>query len=197
MHVPSAATAAYTLPLLTSTGLPPPRQRALLTTLTSALAGGTVAGHDERPDAGEDRGECNGDGVGAHSEFDLMIARLRLAPPSTSSLSRRPRSADPQYNQRVSVISAAVSIGVCVLVLLLAAWVWSIRSARGFLDRVSFRLLLWSMFFEIIYDVNYIAVVESASPVSADTAAACGMRRGRGRDTSLQLAKLLVGQCLR
>jgi hypothetical protein len=59
-----------------------------------------------------------------------------------------------------------VSIGCCVLVLVLALWVWSVRSARGFLHRVSFRLLLWSMFFEIIYDVNYIAVVMSASPVS-------------------------------
>jgi len=66
----------------------------------------------------------------------------------------------------VSVYSAGVSIGCCVLVLLLSLWVWSVRSARGFLDRVSFRLLLWSMFFEIIYDVNYIAVVMSASPVS-------------------------------
>lgn len=59
-----------------------------------------------------------------------------------------------------------MSIGFCIVVLLLSLWVWSVRSARGFLDRVSFRLLLWSMFFEIVYDVNFIAVVLSASPVS-------------------------------
>jgi hypothetical protein len=66
----------------------------------------------------------------------------------------------------VSVIAAGVSIGCCLLVLAFSLWVWSVRSARGFLDRISFRLLLWSMFFEIIYGINYIAVVESASPVS-------------------------------
>ncbi len=36
--------------------------------------------------------------------------------------------------------------------------IYSKRRARHMIDRVSFRLMLWSMAFEIIYDIDYIAV---------------------------------------
>lgn len=63
-----------------------------------------------------------------------------------------------QLNVHISAIAAGVSIAACGIVLGLAAWVWSVPSARGILDRVSFRLLLWSLAWEVVYDVNYIAV---------------------------------------
>ncbi|BEI92232.1 uncharacterized protein CcaverHIS019_0410520 [Cutaneotrichosporon cavernicola] len=67
-------------------------------------------------------------------------------------------------NQLVSVGAAAVSLVCCLTILLTAAWVWTVRSARVFLDRVSFRLLLSCLVWEIVYDVNYISVVLAARP---------------------------------
>lgn len=91
---------------------------------------------------------------------------------ATSSASTTPRPPPPflsflphlrylcshQTNQLVSVGAAAFSFVCCTAVLLSAAWVWTVPRARNFLDRVSFRLLLCCLFWEIIYDINYISV---------------------------------------
>ena len=58
----------------------------------------------------------------------------------------------------------------------MAAWIYTKRQARHLLDRVSFRLFLWSMAFEVIYDLNYIAVmVESEEPLTPNALCATGV----------------------
>ncbi|KAK8853455.1 hypothetical protein IAR55_004162 [Kwoniella newhampshirensis] len=59
------------------------------------------------------------------------------------------------------VISCSGSIGsliVCTFVILSAGWVWSHRSCRHIIDRVSFRLLLCNMFFEIWYSSTFLCL---------------------------------------
>ena len=63
-----------------------------------------------------------------------------------------------QLNIWISTGASAASFVLCAAVLGAAAWVWSYPNFRMYLDRVSFRLLLWSMVFELAYDVAYIAV---------------------------------------
>ena len=70
-----------------------------------------------------------------------------------------PNRADPsQLNIWISTGASAASFILCAAVLGAAGWVWSYPHFRMYLDRVSFRLLLWSMVFELAYDVAYIAV---------------------------------------
>jgi hypothetical protein len=47
--------------------------------------------------------------------------------------------------------------------------VWTVRSARVFLDRVSFRLLLSCLVWEIVYDVNYISVSPQTAAAALET----------------------------
>lgn len=53
---------------------------------------------------------------------------------------------------------------MCIAVLAATYWIRRVRQARHIIDRVSFRLFLWSMAFEIIYDISYIAVEIEVSP---------------------------------
>lgn len=55
-----------------------------------------------------------------------------------------------------STILSGISMFFCLLILLAAAWVYSVGPARREISRVSFRLMLWSMFFGIGYDLCYI-----------------------------------------
>jgi hypothetical protein len=54
--------------------------------------------------------------------------------------------------------AAAVSLALCAAVLGLAYYVWSQPNTRPMIDRISFRLLLWSVAFEMGYDIAYILV---------------------------------------
>lgn len=63
-----------------------------------------------------------------------------------------------QLNVHISAIAAGISIGFVLMVLLVSLWVWSVPQARGYLQRLSFRLLLYSMVWETVYDVSYICV---------------------------------------
>jgi hypothetical protein len=63
-----------------------------------------------------------------------------------------------QLNVHISAIAAGISIGFVLVVLLVSLWVWSVPQARGYLQRLSFRLLLYSMVWETVYDVSYICV---------------------------------------
>ena len=54
--------------------------------------------------------------------------------------------------------AAAGSGALCLFVLAAAAWIYSKPWARHTIDRVSFRLFLWSMLFELFYDYAFIAV---------------------------------------
>ncbi|KAK4689569.1 hypothetical protein P7C73_g524, partial [Tremellales sp. Uapishka_1] len=55
-----------------------------------------------------------------------------------------------------SVIGSGISLSMCTFVLAASLTIWSVKSARPTLDRLSFRLLLWSMVFEIAYDICFI-----------------------------------------
>ncbi|WOO76394.1 uncharacterized protein LOC62_01G000018 [Vanrija pseudolonga] len=62
-------------------------------------------------------------------------------------------------NEIQSCVAAGCSIVACLSVIGLALWVHSVRSARNFLDRISFRLLIHALGFEILYDISYLVVV--------------------------------------
>ncbi|OCF30895.1 hypothetical protein I317_01605 [Kwoniella heveanensis CBS 569] len=55
-----------------------------------------------------------------------------------------------------SLAGAALSLFMCTFVMATTGWIWSHKSCRHLLDRVSFRLLLWSMFCEFWYAVLYL-----------------------------------------
>ena len=58
----------------------------------------------------------------------------------------------------ISVSAAIVSCFLCLFILSAAAWIYTKPWARSSIDRVSFRLFLWSMLFEVLYDIAYVAV---------------------------------------
>lgn len=65
---------------------------------------------------------------------------------------------DLQTAYLASCIGAGVSIAMALYVLLAAAWVYRCPGARHTLDRISFRLMLWTMGFEIVYGVAFLGV---------------------------------------
>ncbi|KAI9638993.1 uncharacterized protein MKK02DRAFT_42023 [Dioszegia hungarica] len=65
---------------------------------------------------------------------------------------------DIVVNIWISIGAASVSLVLCSIVLGLAYLVWSRPNTRPMIDRVSFRLLLWSVAFEMVYDIAYIMV---------------------------------------
>ncbi|KAK8853456.1 hypothetical protein IAR55_004163 [Kwoniella newhampshirensis] len=60
--------------------------------------------------------------------------------------------------------ATTLSLGLALFILFSSSWICRYPSARSKIDRISFRLLLWSMAFEVVYDVSYI--VCNASPES-------------------------------
>ena len=54
-----------------------------------------------------------------------------------------------------SVVSLT-ALGIVIIFLLTAAWVYSVPQARPALDRISFRLMLSALFFEFGYDLCYL-----------------------------------------
>lgn len=64
----------------------------------------------------------------------------------------------------MSTAGSFLSLILCSTVLGLAYYVWSRPKVRSTLNRVSFRLLLWTMAFEIVYDIAYMLVEFDVSP---------------------------------
>lgn len=56
----------------------------------------------------------------------------------------------------MSIGAAVLSTFMCGAVLSLAYYVWTQPNTRPMIDRISFRLLLWSVAFEVVYDITYI-----------------------------------------
>ena len=67
----------------------------------------------------------------------------------------RPSYAERQAIGMSATVLSIISVGFCLFVLLAAAWVYSVPEARHTIDRISFRLMVWSMVFGIGYDVCY------------------------------------------
>lgn len=65
---------------------------------------------------------------------------------------------DEKLNSVISTVASCVSLVMALFVLGSASVIYKHKSARHILDRVSFRLLLWSMGFEVVYNVAYITV---------------------------------------
>lgn len=63
-------------------------------------------------------------------------------------------------------IASSISLAVCAVVILTAAWIYTTPSARHHLDRISFRLLLCVMVLEIGYDSAWIALFHAVCPES-------------------------------
>ncbi|WVR09692.1 hypothetical protein IAU60_006767 [Kwoniella sp. DSM 27419] len=55
-----------------------------------------------------------------------------------------------------SLVAAATSVTLCFSILAIAAWMWTYKSVRSILDRISFRLLMVAMFFEFWYAGMYL-----------------------------------------
>lgn len=55
---------------------------------------------------------------------------------------------------------------MCTFILGTSFWIYRKPQARHLLNRVSFRLLLWSMAFEAVYDVAYIANAVEVGPLT-------------------------------
>ncbi|KAK4687652.1 hypothetical protein P7C73_g2467, partial [Tremellales sp. Uapishka_1] len=68
---------------------------------------------------------------------------------------------------KLSAVGAGVSLAMCLAVLLSSLWIWSKPHARPTLDRISFRLLLWSLGWEVVYDIAYIYLVLGIGPENA------------------------------
>nr|XP_031860363.1 uncharacterized protein CI109_004251 [Kwoniella shandongensis]KAA5527435.1 hypothetical protein CI109_004251 [Kwoniella shandongensis] len=62
-----------------------------------------------------------------------------------------------------STRATIVSLVLALFILSSSLWIYSHHSARPKIDRISFKLLLWSMAFEVIYDVVYIVLDASPS----------------------------------
>ena len=67
-----------------------------------------------------------------------------------------------QTSDRVACIAASIALSLCTTFILASLYVYSVRSARNELDRVSFRLLLLTMVFELVYGLSYIVLYSNA-----------------------------------
>ena len=69
-----------------------------------------------------------------------------------------------------STVAGGISLGMSLFILISTAWIWTYPDARHYLDRISFRLLLWAVAFEVIYDTDSIIFysnVGSSQPMIA------------------------------
>lgn len=57
----------------------------------------------------------------------------------------------------------AVSTGLCLLVLALVGWIYSVKEARPHLRRVSFRLMLWALLLTVPYGVFRLFLISDVS----------------------------------
>ncbi|WVF67370.1 hypothetical protein IAT40_002125 [Kwoniella sp. CBS 6097] len=63
-----------------------------------------------------------------------------------------------RYWNAMGGIPADIALVLAVFVLASALWIYQYKAARHALDRISFRIVLWSMAWEIVYSVNYLVV---------------------------------------
>ncbi|WVF67369.1 hypothetical protein IAT40_002124 [Kwoniella sp. CBS 6097] len=82
-----------------------------------------------------------------------MVLSARLSPVQTGG-GLTPAQA---YSSGIaSLAGACLSLFMCTFVMATTGWIWSHKSCRYLLDRVSFRLLLWAMFCEFWYASLYL-----------------------------------------
>jgi hypothetical protein len=62
-----------------------------------------------------------------------------------------------------SIAASSLTLALSLFICLGSAWIYSVPSARHHLDRVSFRLLLWTMAIEIMYSGVYIYLYSDVS----------------------------------
>ncbi|OCF44534.1 hypothetical protein I317_01606 [Kwoniella heveanensis CBS 569] len=65
---------------------------------------------------------------------------------------------DIRYWNAMAGIAAGIALILALFVLGSALWIHQYKGARHVLDRISFRIVLWSMAWEIVYSVNYLIV---------------------------------------
>ncbi|WVQ94966.1 hypothetical protein IAU59_002057 [Kwoniella sp. CBS 9459] len=65
---------------------------------------------------------------------------------------------DVRYWNAMGGIAAGVAMVLAVFVLGSALWIYQYKAARSTLDRISFRIVLWSMAWEVVYSINYLIV---------------------------------------
>ena len=65
-------------------------------------------------------------------------------------------SADIQIVGTVSTCLAGVAMFLALIVLGLSAWIYSVPSARSALDRISFRLMLYTMVVEVGFGIVFV-----------------------------------------
>lgn len=68
-----------------------------------------------------------------------------------------------QRAQMASIAAALFSLLLCSFICLASFWIYRTPSARHHLDRVSFRIFLWSMGVEVVYDIVYIYIFYDVS----------------------------------
>ncbi|WWC95090.1 hypothetical protein V866_001942 [Kwoniella sp. B9012] len=71
--------------------------------------------------------------------------------------------ADIRYWNAMGSIAAGTSMILALFILVSSCWIYTHRLARHTLDRISFRLLLWSMAWEVGYSTTYLIVCANPS----------------------------------
>ncbi|WVW86435.1 hypothetical protein I302_108483 [Kwoniella bestiolae CBS 10118] len=71
-----------------------------------------------------------------------------------------------QYWNAIGSVAAGISMILSIFILGSSWWIYRHKSARRALDRISFRLLLWSMAWEVAYSVDYFIVCGNPSFVA-------------------------------
>ena len=69
-----------------------------------------------------------------------------------------PPPAHAKFVDLSSTIAASISLVLCSFTIGSALWLWTHKTARPHLDRISFRLSLWAMAAQIIQDIIYITL---------------------------------------
>ncbi|WVQ66773.1 uncharacterized protein L199_004964 [Kwoniella botswanensis] len=70
---------------------------------------------------------------------------------------------DIRYWNAMGSIAAGTSMILALFILVSSCWIYTHRLARHTLDRISFRLLLWSMAWEVGYSTTYLIVCANPS----------------------------------
>lgn len=76
----------------------------------------------------------------------------------------RTRSSHTQRAQVASLVGSVISLALSLFICCASLWIYRTPSARRHLDRVSFRLFLWSMGVEVVYNAAYLYIFSDVSP---------------------------------
>ncbi|WWC91966.1 uncharacterized protein L201_006919 [Kwoniella dendrophila CBS 6074] len=70
---------------------------------------------------------------------------------------------DVRYWNAIGSVAAGISMLLALFILFSFLWIYKHKSARHTLDRISFRILLWSMIWEVAYSIDYLIVCANPS----------------------------------